>query len=486
MKKKDASIQISAKAFISTLCIILFLMILSGILTKVVPAGTYDHRITEGVDQIVPDSFRFTERPHYPVWRWFTAPFEVFAAPGNIVVITLIILMILIGGSFTIMDKTGILKVMLSLVVNRFRKNKYILMAMVIFFFMFTASVLGIYEEMAPLVVFIVPLALLLGWDSLTGLGMSLLALAFGFAASIFNPFTIGVAQTIAGLPLFSGAWLRIIFFVCVYAAVFLFVKAHAKKVEKNPERSLVYKEDCGLRAHLKADTLYSEQDLRKNSAMIRAVTWVTAWFLLAVVFVLTVTRFKGVSDYAFPIMGLMFFTACFGGGLMGGAGFRSTGLFFLKGVLAMLPAIVLIVMAISVKQIILGGGIMDTILYSASERIKGANPFVAALLIYALTLFLEFFIASASAKAFLMMPILAPLADLVGITRQTAVLAFDFGDGFSNMIYPSNALLMIALGLTVVSYPKWMRWTLPLQGLMVILCLAFLAIAVAVRFGPF
>jgi uncharacterized ion transporter superfamily protein YfcC len=117
---------------------------------------------------------------------------------------------------------------------------------------------------------------------------------------------------------------------------------------------------------------------------------------------------------------------------------------------------------------------------------IRGTDPFLAALLIYLLTMLLNFFVASASAKAFLMMPILAPLADIVGITRQTAVLAFDFGDGFSNMLYPSNALLLIALGFTVVSYPRWVRWTLPIQGAVTVLIVAFLLIAVRIGFGPF
>lgn len=141
---------------------------------------------------------------------------------------------------------------------------------------------------------------------------------------------------------------------------------------------------------------------------------------------------------------------------------------------------------AMSVKHIISLGGIMDTILYHTSEKIRGTGPYVAALLIYLLTMILNFFVASASAKAFLMMPILAPLADLVGLTRQTVVLAFDFGDGFSNMIYPSNALLLIALGFTVVSYPKWLRWTLPIQGIVLGVTLLFLMLAVSIGFGPF
>jgi uncharacterized ion transporter superfamily protein YfcC len=139
-----------------------------------------------------------------------------------------------------------------------------------------------------------------------------------------------------------------------------------------------------------------------------------------------------------------------------------------------------------SVKIIIQAGGILDTILYHSAEAIQGTNPLVAAFLMYLVTLVLEFFVASASAKAFLIMPLLSPLADLVGITRQTAVFAYDLGDGFSNMLYPTNALLLIAIGLVNVSYGKWIKWTLPLQGVIFVVSMAFLGFAALTRFGPF
>jgi uncharacterized ion transporter superfamily protein YfcC len=129
---------------------------------------------------------------------------------------------------------------------------------------------------------------------------------------------------------------------------------------------------------------------------------------------------------------------------------------------------------------------IMDTILYGAAELIRRSPPMTAAFLVYATTLGMNFFIGSASAKAFLMMPLLTPLADLVGITRQTAVLAFDFGDGFSNMVFPTNALLLIALSFSVVGYTKWMRWTWKLQVVILAVTSLFLAFAVKTGFGPF
>ena len=153
---------------------------------------------------------------------------------------------------------------------------------------------------------------------------------------------------------------------------------------------------------------------------------------------------------------------------------------------LNILPGIFLVLMAYSVKHIITTGMIMDTILYLAARIISQSPPMAAAFLVYATTLVMNFFIGSASAKAFLMMPLLTPLADLVGITRQTAVLAFDFGDGFSNMVFPTNALLLIALSFSVVSYTKWMRWTWKLQAVILVVTSIFLAVAVTINFGPF
>jgi uncharacterized ion transporter superfamily protein YfcC len=184
--------------------------------------------------------------------------------------------------------------------------------------------------------------------------------------------------------------------------------------------------------------------------------------------------------------MALLFLIGGVGSGLFAGMGGRAVSSAFAKGATQMLPGVVLILMSMSVKYIVESGGIMDTILHAAARVISQAQPLVAAFLVYVVTLIMNFFVGSASAKAFLMMPILTPLADLVGITRQTAVFAFDLGDGFSNMLYPSNALLLIGLSFTVVSYPKWIRWTIGLQAVIFLVSMLFLGFAVVIGFGPF
>ena len=169
---------------------------------------------------------------------------------------------------------------------------------------MFVAAFLGIYESMVPMIVIIVPLSFALGWDSLTGLGMSLLPMAFGFASSITNPFTIGVAQKIAGLSVFSRAWLRIIFFFTVYTVVLIFVLRYARKVETTPEKSLVYKEDINVRKELEVNR--SEGETANSGSipgMKPAVKWVAAWIILAVIIVVVSSQIESVSE-APPICG--------------------------------------------------------------------------------------------------------------------------------------------------------------------------------------
>ncbi len=485
MSENKSSMKIGKTAFIGAAGIILLLMIVSGILTLVLPSGQYERVIVDGRTMIVADSYNAIDKPDYPVWRWITAPAEVLGAPGNIAVITIILFIIFVSGSIAILEGAGVMKDLVARLVERFRQRKYLLMAIMIFMFMFLASFLGIYEGLVPMIIFIVPLAFSLGWDSLTGLGISLLPLAFGFASAVTNPFTVAIAQGIAELPLFSGSWLRIIFFVLVYFIIYFFVSRYAKKVDSNPERSLVYKEDQARKAMQKPEESSSALEA-SHPGMKKALIWFGVCMGVAITFVILTSVIPAISDLSFPLMALMFFIGGIGAGRFAGLTGRRIVRSFANGIVGMIPGILLILMAYSVKHIIDRGMITDTILHAAAGWIESAPTMGAAFLIYLITLIMNFFIGSASAKAFLMMPILTPLSDLVGISRQTAVLAFDFGDGFSNMLFPSNALLLIALGFTVVSYPKWFRWTFPLQIIMLGVTSLFLVFAVMINFGPF
>ena len=191
-------------------------------------------------------------------------------------------------------------------------------------------------------------------------------------------------------------------------------------------------------------------------------------------------------TDYALPVVGLLFLLAGLGAGFLSGAGAKTIWQAVGEGAMGIAPAIPLVLMAASVRHIVASGGILDTLLHHTVGFFENASSLGASLLIYLIALAVEFFVSSGSAKAVLLMPILLPLSDLVGVTRQIVVTAYCFGDGFSNLAYPTSPVLLISLGLTVVSYPKWLRWLAGLWLWMFVLTVAFLAVAVAIGYGPF
>ncbi len=482
--EQKAGAQIGAKAFAQSILILLVLMIAAGILTLIVPAGRYARTMQAEREMIDPQSFQYLPRADYPIWRWFTAPIEVLFSTDGFTIVVIILFLLMVGASFAVLDKCGILRGAIARLTRAFGARKYLLLLVVTFFFMALGAFFGIFEEVVPLVPLMIALAYSLGWDALVGLGMSILATNIGFSAAVTNPFTIGVAQKIAGLPLFSGAELRIPIFITMYVVLALFLVAYARRVDRNPQASPVFEEDRAARAKYPAPNLDASSE--QNPRLARAIGWF-AFFVLLIIVVLASSPFIPIlASISLPIVGLLFLIGGIGAGLISGARGASVGQAVIEGLIGIAPSIPLILMAASVKHIVAQGGIMDTLLRGAALSLSQTNPFVGALIVYALALLLEFFVASGSAKAFLLMPILLPLADLTGVTRQVAVTAYCFGDGFSNLAYPTNPVLLISLGLTTVSYPKWLKWTLGLWFWVLVVTVGFLGIGVAIRFGPF
>ncbi|MBK6792789.1 MAG: YfcC family protein [Anaerolineales bacterium] len=481
--EQKAGAQISRRAFIQSLVILFVLMMIAGILTLVIPAGQYTRVEVDGRETIDPASFQFIDQPDYPVWRWFVAPFEVLGSESGLTVIVIIIVLFFAGGAFAVMDKTGTLRAFIGSIVRRFSGRKYTLLWMVSLAFMFLGATLGTFEEVVLLVPVMIALSYSLGWDALVGLGMSILATNMGFSAAISNPYTLGVAQQLAGLPLFSGAWLRIIIFAVIYLIFTSFLSAYARKIDKDPKASLVHDEDKAEREKYKSmDASFIEEDPKQN----RAMNFFGIFVIIIFITMLAGPFVPAISDYALPLVGILFLIGGLGAGFLSGKGSKTVWQGLIEGWGGLAPSVPLILMAASIRFIIDSGGATDTILHAAADPFQQLGAFPAAVVVYALALGIEFFIASGSAKAFLMMPIVLPLADLIGVTRQTAVLAYIFGDGFSNLAYPTNPVLLISLGLTVVSYPKWLRWTAKLWLWVILATVAFLGVAVAINFGPF
>jgi len=479
MASAQVGLRISRKAFLTSFFVLFALMLGAGILSAVLPSGSYERVEGEFGLQVLPDTYRVAEKPSYPFWRWFTAPFEVLASEDGVQAIIIIVFIMIVGGAFAILDRASVLKETVSIIARRYASRRYLLLAIVCLFFMSIGSLLGIFEETLPLVPVAIALSLSLGWDIYVGLGMSILATGFGFSAAIANPFSIGTAQRLAGLPLFSGAGFRILIFVLVYLLFYVWLAAMAKRSEGRLNRS-----EIGL-AEAPSSSSNALPISSASSALkpARGAVFFGASVAILVIVILAVSLTRTFADYSMPIIALIFLIAGFGSGLAAKLSTRDTLRAFGSGIVGILPGVALILMAMAVKHIILSGGIMDTILFEASSVIGRSSGYGAAVLIYLFTLGMNFFIGSATAKAFLLMPILAPLADLAGLSRQLAVQAFAFGDGFSNMIYPTNAVLLIALGVAGLSWPEWFRKTWLLQLAVLFLTTGLLLLGVMVGF---
>lgn len=464
---EKSGLQIGRKTFIQSLLILAGLMLVAGVLTLVVPAGRYTRIIQQGHAVVVPDSFEYTARPDYPIWRWVTAPVEVLWSDGGMVIVVILLFLLMVGGAVAVLEQSGLLRAVIGYAVRRWGTRRYLLLWIITLLFMLFGAFLGIFEEVVPLVPLMVALAQLMGWDVFVGLGMSVLAANMGFSAAVINPFSIGVAQKIAGLPLFSGAWLRFVFFVIIYIVLGIFLDRYARRVER-----------------IRAERVNLEE--LSGSPSRGAVIWLGIFLGLIVLTLIGGPLIPALSDLTLPLVGVLFLLGAVGAGRLNGLRGRALWSALGQGIGGIAPGIPLILMAASVRHIIVQGEIMDTILHAASSAFVGSSPFWAALLVYVLALGIELVISSASAKAFLIMPILLPLADLVGITRQVAVTAYCLGDGFSNLAYPTNAVLLIVLGLTRISYAQWIRWTWKLWAVVVALSVALLWIASAIRYGPF
>ncbi len=484
MKNDQSVLKISKKAFVQSAVIILVLMITAGLLSQAIPSGSFDTEDVDGRRVIVPGSFRYIEPPDYPAWRWFTAPAEVLWGPDAAVIITIIVVLLLIGGAFALLEQAGVLKAVIARVVLSMGNRRFLLLAVVVLIFMLFGALLGIFEEFIILVPVMIALAYLLGWDAMTGLGMSLLAVAFGFSAALANPFTIGIAQRLAGVPVFSGIGLRTLVFVTIYVILCFFLIRYAKRIEKVPSRSPTFEDDKNLRSRFSLSR--EELAAQANPQLRGAIGWFIA-SLAAIILISIAAAFNStISGLALPLIGLLFLVGGVGAALLSGMKAKAAASIFGNTIAGISPAIILILMAVSVKHIMTNAQVMDTILDYAVRSIGGTSPYGAALMIYGLVLMLNFFIGSASAKAFLVIPIIAPLVDLIGVTRQTAVLAFAFGDGFSNVLFPTNAALLIGLGLAGVSYIKWFKWVILLQLAVLAVTVLFILLAVAINYGPF
>ena len=532
-----------------TYVIVFGIIVFAAILTWIIPPGKYvpeTHEIKgEDVEVMVfyyeenlPEEYAPEQASTYQTWHVFSALFNGFVKQSNI-----IIFILMIGGAFWILNHSKAIDVAIlaflkftrkleeNFIMKKLGVNNIIIVLIMIMFGLFGA-IFGMSEETIAFVIILVPLAISMGYDSIVGLCMVYVAAHLGFAGAILNPFTIGIAQGLADIPLFSGLEYRLFAFVVIMTVGIVFVLRYASKVKKNPRLSPVYEEDE-----------YWRSKEAKESQKINYFTPTIAWFVYVLTFAalvifsiiypsttLTVGNSSrtlvlipvlagvfGLSGYfalrksvhyfilllltytiVFLIVGVMGYqwyvmeiaTLFMAMGILAGIAINKSAndiaKLFLEGVKDIMSAAIIVGLAGGIIVVLTEGGIIDTILYGLSKAMGNFGEIASIGVMYVIQTIVNVVIPSGSAKAAITMPIMAPFSDLIDVSRQATVVAFQFGDGFTNMITPTSGVLIAALGVARVPYHKWVKWVWRFILLMIVLGFLLLIPTVTMELSGF
>ena len=499
------------------------MIVFCALLTWLLPGGLYV-RSEVVVNGVTTSQVEFTHIDSQPQsWQVLWALYKGFVRQSGIIVFILVI-----GGAFWIVNSSraidaGIHSFLRKVTqwervgwIKKLGVGNIVIVAVMLMFSLFGA-IFGMSEETIAFTILLVPLAISLGYDSITGVCMVYVAAHVGFAGAILNPFTIGIAQGMAGLPLFSGIEYRFFCWVVLNVVSIAFVLWYARKVKRNPPSSLMYEDDAYWRAHSEApdfdigygksvsswisyavtlvvlllfSIIYPHTTIKVGNA-VRDIPWLipglslifaatAAWalrksvqfYLLVLLGYTIVFLIVGVLGYEWYIgeISALFLAM----GLLSGIAVGYTGNMlsqkFIEGAKDILSAALVVGLAGGIIVILEDGKVIDTILFKMSQAMDGAGKIASVGVMYVIQTCINIVIPSGSAKAALTMPIMAPFSDLIGVSRQATVMAFQFGDGFTNMITPTSGVLMGVLGMARIPYGKWFKWIWRFMLLLIIL----------------
>lgn len=420
----------------NTYVIIAILIVLCAFLTWVVPGGEYvtseDGTLSYENVHAVPQT-----------WQVFSAIYNGFVKQAGIIIFILVV-----GGAFWLLNSTGAIDAGIRRLINVIgRRDKAVLVTLTVLFSL-GGAIFGMSEEAIPFVGIVVPLVVSMGYDAIMGLLVVYVASNIGFSSAFLNPFTVGIAQGMAELPLFSGMGYRIFCWAFLTAILCIFVVLYARKTRKVPVEVTA----------IEAAPLTVRQK------------WVLVVLLLTVIALVLGVTLRG--WYMPEITGLFLAMGILCGMI---AGFPANRIAdeLIAGAKDILSAALVVGFASGIVIILQDGKIVDSILHGMQESLEGTGEVSSLSAMYGIQAVINFLIPSATAKAAITIPIMSPFSDLVGVSRQAMVLAFQFGDGFTNMITPTSGVLMAALAMARVPYEKWVKWIW--KGVLVLLVLGLL-----------
>lgn len=455
--------------------VILFSFIfLMALFTYIIPAGIFDRVPVEGTSRMMidPGSYHQVERTPVGLLKLFVAIPQGFVEAGWVVVLTFCV-----GGAFVVVKKTGAIALGVDNLARKMSKRGILIIPVLMTVFAVVDAFIGMPELCMVYVPIILPLMLVLGFDSITAAATALIGSAAGFTAALTNPFTIAIAQKIAGLPLYSGINYRLIVLSVTLIVGIVFVMRYASKVRKDPLSSSMYDLDKPRRDIL----LAAEAGESVKATTRQKLAGISAIGMFGIL-IFGVLKFK----WDMPEIGGIFIAMAIVSGLIGGLTSKEICESFIDGCHDVLVGALIVGIARGVAVVMVQGQIMDTIVFGLGNAVKAMPAAVTSVGMLVVQSLFNFLVPSGSGQTLITMPIMAPLADIVGITRQTAVLALQFGDGVSNIFYPTSGYFMASLALAGVPWEKWAKFMLPLFGIWSLVGAVFLIIAQAIQWGPF
>lgn len=432
----------------NTLALLFFLMVAALVATWLIPQGFFQTELNEaGRAMVVPGSYEVVdERERMSPLALFTAVPRAFAAASDI-----IFFLFIIGGVLAIIRATGTIDALLGRLLERFSQRPAMLIFAVIFSFALASSAVGSSGEYIPFVLILVALCRAMRMDPMTAVAMIICGYGVGYGVAAFNPYTVVVAQGVAELPTYSGWQVRLALLVPFVLIAVHHVWSYADRVRRDPAASLVH--DSELIEAAEPPREYPPMDIRH-------VLIVIGFFLAlgtAVWGIATRGWYLNELGAAFLILGLV-------AAAIGRLGPSAAAGKFIIGARELTETALLVGVARGIALIMEDGQILHTIVHYLSLPLGLVGAELSAVGMLIIQSILNFFIPSGSGQAFVTMPLMAPLGDLVGVSRQVSVLAYQLGDGFTNMIIPTNAILMGILGMAGISYAKWLKFALPLM----------------------
>jgi len=457
-----------------TLVILFGMVILAQVLSYVIPAGSFDRvENAAGRLQVVPGSFQLTpDAPALSPLASLTAIPKGLNGAAEIIFFVFII-----GGAFAVLKATGAVDAGMGALLRRWGDRPFWLVAGGTALFAIGSSTIGFGEEYFPFVPVLITLSLALGYDRVTAVGIIMVGYGVGYGAALINPFTVLLAQDIAGLQPASGLWYRMVLMLVFLPIGIHHVWSYAKKVGRDPAASLV--------ADVSAPEGVSISSGGEGEAGANHPPMTTTHKLvLAAAGIALVLLVYGLSEWHWYLveMGAVFIALTVVMAIIARVSPNRTAVEFGVGAANLTSVALMIGVARGIQVVLAEGGIVDTLVHGISLPLRELPGALSAVGMFFVQSLANFFIPSGTGQAYVTMPIMAPLADLVGVTRQVAVLAFQFGDGFGNILVPTQAVIVGALAMAAIPYDRWLRFILPFM--VKIWIVGSIALVVAVWIG--